>query len=141
MSQNFYEARGIVHEIGAVQQKQSRLGSPFNIQTIVIHQVERRDDGTKFDNYPQFEFSNIDQLTGFSEGDDVMIHFDVRGVQYTGKDGDTRYFTKLHGFRCAHYVDPLPKTLQPQEPLQQPQPQPAQTPQQQSMFDDDGLPF
>ena len=146
---NFFEMVGFVHSIGEVQNKQSRLGSPFQIQSIIIRQRLQRNDGREYDNYPTFEFRDVDQLKGFQVGDEVSILFNIDGIRYTNQStNEERDFTKLSGFRCAHKVADLQPTM-PQQPAaapaspvvypeQKPAPQPE--PQQQTMWSDD-LPF
>ena len=135
---NYYDMTGVIHSIGAVQNKQSRLGSPFQVQTIVLYQAIKNTEGKGFENYPTFEFTETRQLEGFKVGDEVNIAFDIKGVPYTNKQtGDTQYFTKLHGFRCSHHI----VTPEQMQPMPQAQPAPAPIPEQQSVFAENDLPF
>lgn len=56
--------------------------------------------------YPQkvqFELvqSNCDKIDQFAEGDTVRVTFDVRGREYTGSDGETKYFNSLNAWKIS----------------------------------------
>lgn len=66
-------------------------------------------DATKFDpytgergyeNYPSFEFGGdkCAELDHFSAGEIVTISFDLQGTKYE-KDGQTRFFTRIRGYK------------------------------------------
>jgi hypothetical protein len=39
------------------------------------------------------------QIEPFNIGDEITVSFDVRGREWTGKEGETRYFNSLEAFR------------------------------------------
>ena len=54
--------------------------------------------------YPQFiKFelaqNNCDYLDGFSKGDFIDVHFDLRGRPWTNKEGVITYFTSLAAWK------------------------------------------
>jgi hypothetical protein len=54
--------------------------------------------------YPQFiKFelaqNNCDYLDGFSRGDFIEVHFDLKGRPWTNKEGVTTYFTSLSAWK------------------------------------------
>jgi len=56
------------------------------------------------DKYPQtvkFEAtqSYCDQLDQYKEGQEVNVHFNVRGREWTNKEGKTSYFVSLNAWR------------------------------------------
>jgi single-strand DNA-binding protein len=54
------------------------------------------DDGGKYDNFASFQAvqDRCSILDNFAEGDEVTVHFDVRGREWQG-----RYFTNLNAWR------------------------------------------
>ncbi|MEP7145624.1 MAG: DUF3127 domain-containing protein [bacterium] len=54
--------------------------------------------------YPQFiKFeliqNNCDFIDGFTKGDFIDVHFDLRGKPWTNKEGVTTYFTSLSAWK------------------------------------------
>ena len=39
------------------------------------------------------------QIDPYNVGDEITVSFDVRGREWTGKEGETRYFNSLEAFR------------------------------------------
>lgn len=48
-------------------------------------------------------------LDDFSEGQDIKVHFNLKGRAWTGRDGNTSYFTNLEAWRIES-----PSPAQPQ---------------------------
>lgn len=48
-------------------------------------------------------------LDDFSEGQDIKVHFNLKGRAWTGRDGNTSYFTNLEAWRIEN-----PSPAQPQ---------------------------
>ncbi len=70
--------------------------------------------------YPQFiklELSqnNCDYLDGFTKGDFVEVHFDLRGRPWTNKEGVTTYFTSLVAWKIqkAENTKPDESAIEP----------------------------
>ena len=56
----------------------------------------------------EFELKNghVDSIEGFSVGDMIKVHFNVRGREYTGKDGSVMVFNSLDVWRIDPVEDP-----------------------------------
>jgi hypothetical protein len=94
---------GKIMVIGHTASIPSKDGSKtYNKREIIL-------DATKFDpytgergyeNYPSFEFGGdkCAELDQFSVGEIVTISFDLQGTKYE-KDGQTRFFTRIRGYK------------------------------------------
>jgi len=88
----------------------------MNIQGKVIEIYETKQITDKFkkrefviefaenEQYPQyikFELAqnNCDLIEGYSKGDMLDVHFDLRGKPWTNKEGVTTYFTSLSAWK------------------------------------------
>lgn len=94
---------GKVHEVGKAQQVTEKLKK----QVLVLEISENAD----YKEYPPFEAVNdrcklLDELR---EGDMVMVHFNLRGRQYTDKAGKKSYF----GSNGIWKIDVLKTTAAP----------------------------
>ncbi len=54
--------------------------------------------------YPQFILFELTQdkcalLDNFSQGDEVKVHFNLRGREWTNKEGQVKYFNSLQAWR------------------------------------------
>lgn len=91
-----------------------------------------------YDNFPSIEFNgdNCHLLDQLKMGDVVTVSFDLQGTKYE-KDGQTRFFTSIRGYK----VEPK-QVYQPAQP-QTPQPQTPQPPVQQPYYppQEDNTPF
>jgi Domain of unknown function (DUF3127) len=70
--------------------------------------------------YPQFiKFelaqNNCDYLDGFTKGDFIEVHFDLRGRPWTNKEGVTTYFTSLAAWKLQK-ADETKSGEPPEEP-------------------------
>ncbi len=88
------------------------------------------------DNYPQtiiseFVQDNCDKLDEFNVGDNVRIHFNIRGREWNG-----RYFTNLNGWRIERLGGSQPQQAAPESDK-------GVQPQAAVVIEDDGddLPF
>jgi len=124
------EIRGIVHEIGGVQ----NVTDTFKKREIVIAYAEN----PQFVEYVTLQAmqDKVSIFDNLSIGQEVSIDFNLKGRPWTNKEGNTTYFNSLVAWR----VSPLTS--------QQPAPAPAQTnynsmpaPIDISGADDDDLPF
>lgn len=112
---------GKIVVIGNTESIPSKDGSKtYNKREIVL-------DATKFDpytgergyeNYPSFEFGGdkCSELDHFSAGEIVTISFDLQGTKYE-KDGQTRFFTRIRGYKVErrHVQNTSTQTPQSQD--------------------------
>ncbi len=138
---------GRIFKIGAIESFPSKNGGePFQKRTLIMD-CSRFDQfsGKKYDNFPQLEFAgrNVTLLDGFQEGDLVEVSFALNGRSYE-KDGETRYFTSIVGYKVEHCGvangSQTPSTAQPMA-YQAPQPAPQMAPTVQPAQQVDDLPF
>lgn len=119
---------GRVFQIGDTEAVKSKDGSKTYYKRELIVDATRFDGLTGergYDNYPSFEFSgdNCQLLNQFKQGDIVVVSFDLQGTKYE-KDGQTRFFTRIRGYKVE-----LKQSSQPQPQYQQPTPPTYQPPQ------------
>jgi single-strand DNA-binding protein len=108
-----FEMTGVVHKVFATKQITDR----FSKREFVLH-VE---DGK----YPQvviFEMSGdkASQLDGIATGEEVTVHFNVRGREHTKPGAETRYYNSLHAWR----VEPAQQKQKAPPPRDEPPPPP-----------------
>lgn len=89
MATNNYSIKGIIERIGDTESK----GANFQVRELVL----RVQDG----NYTQFAVFQLSQdrtdlAANFSEGQEVTIHFSLRGREWQG-----RYFTSLAAWKIV----------------------------------------
>lgn len=92
-----------------------------------------------YDNFPTFEFSGerCAELDHYQPGQLVTVSFDLQGMKYTDRDGTTKYFTRVRGYK----IEPKQMAAQPAQPTASQQPvynQPAPPPPPPEM---DSIPF
>lgn len=132
---------GRLIEIGKTVQIPSKSGgSPFMKRDFLL-------DATTYDHYTgeRSEFENIlplevsgekcAELDRFQVGDVVTVSFALQGRQWTNQDGELR---RMVSIRCYKLESRQIQKTQPSD--QQPEPQPAPVPEQQTMFPPDGMP-
>ena len=129
---------GRVFQIGDTNEIKSKDGSKTYYKRELVLDATRFDGLTGqrgFDNYPSIEFSgdNCQLLNQIKHGDIVTVSFDLQGTKYE-KDGQTRFFTSVRGYKVE-----LKQSIQPIQPQQQYQP-PAQ-PTYQPPQVEDNTPF
>lgn len=83
------EIQGKIFEIGAVQ----HVSEKFSKRDIVIEYAEN----PSYPEYVKFELTGdkVDIIDPYKVGDTVVVHFNLRGRAFTGKDGKTGYFNSL----------------------------------------------
>lgn len=117
---------GRVFQIGDTNEIKSKDGSKTYYKRELVLDATRFDGLTGqrgYDNYPSIEFSgdNCQLLNQLKIGDVVTVSFDLQGTKYE-KDGQTRFFTSIRGYK----VEPK----QVYQPAQPPTPQPYYPPQE-----------
>ena len=67
-------------------------GESFRVRDFVI----KTDDGSQYDNFVKFQTTQdrTSIIDDFNEGDEMKVHFDLRGRQWQDK-----YFTNLNAWR------------------------------------------
>jgi len=90
------EVTGKILKVGETQEFGS---NGFKKRQVVVNEVIEIQD-KKYDNPVLIEFvqKNCDKLDGFSVGDEVTVDINIRGREYK-KDGETKYFTSVQGWR------------------------------------------
>lgn len=83
-----YEATGTVHFIGP-----SETRGKFTFRKFVV----KTDADTKWPQTVEFQATRgeIETLDKIHVGDEIAIKFDIRGREWTGKDGVVKYFNSL----------------------------------------------
>lgn len=85
-------------------------------------------DGSQYENIANFQLvqDKTELLTGLRKGDEIEVHFDLRGREWNGK-----YFTNLTAWKITKLdgAEPAPKA----EPVKKPEPVEAEA--------SDDLPF
>ena len=119
---------GRVFYIGDTNSIKSKDGSKTHYKRELVLDATRYDGLTGqrgYDNFPSIEFSgdNCQMLNQFKPGDIVTVSFELQGTKYE-KDGQTRFFTRIRGYKVE-----LKQTSQPQQQYQQPTPPAYQPPQ------------
>lgn len=69
----------------------------FKFRTLVVND----DSNSQFPNFVEFQFSNknIDKLNGTNIGDEVEVHYNLRGREWKSPQGEVKYFTTLDGWK------------------------------------------
>lgn len=122
---------GRVFQIGDTNEIKSKDGSKTYYKRELVLDATRFDGLTGqrgYDNYPSIEFSgdNCQLLDQLKIGDVVTVSFDLQGTKYE-KDGQTRFFTSIRGYKVepkqvyqpAQSQTPQPPTSQPYYPPQE----------------------
>ena len=105
---------------------QKEGGQPFQKRELILD-ATRYDPitGNKFENFPLFEFvsRNVNILDNFAVGQIVTVSFVLSGRR-VDKDGETRFFTNVTGYK----VEPYQRQQQVPQGVQgvAPSPQPTQ---------------
>lgn len=111
---------GRVFQIGDTNEIKSKDGSKTYYKRELVLDATRFDGLTGqrgYDNYPSIEFSgdNCQLLDQLKIGDVVTVSFDLQGTKYE-KDGQTRFFTSIRGYK----VEPKQVYQPAQPPVHQP---------------------
>ena len=152
---------GKIEYIGRTEQLTTKDGTKTFLKRELVLDVTRFDPYTGergFENFNSFEFSGdkCAELDRYKAGDVVTVSFDLSGSRYD-KDGVTKYFTRIRGYkielRGAHAPAPaqqaqptaIPQQQQAYAPAPAQQAQPTAIPQQQQASQQQGavddLPF
>jgi len=89
------------------------------------------EDNPQYPQYVLFELSGkrLDALDGFAVGDAVEVEFNLRGREWTGRNGEVKYFNSLDVWS----IEPVGGKPRPRD---EPPPRDPQAP-----FADDDVPF
>lgn len=117
---------GRVFYIGDTNSIKSKDGSKTYYKRELVLDATRFDGLTGqrgYDNFPSIEFSgdNCQLLDQLKMGDVVTVSFDLQGTKYE-KDGQTRFFTSIRGYKVEPkqvYQPAQPQTSQPYYPPQE----------------------
>lgn len=87
------EIRGTVHEIGKVQQ----VTDTFQKRDLIV----KYEENPQYPEYLKFEATQerVQIFEGLNIGDEVEVHFNLRGRPWTNKEGITTYFNSLVAWR------------------------------------------
>lgn len=84
---------GKVHEVGPIMQ----VSETFKKRELIVEVSENRE----YKEYIKFE-ANQDKtalFTGLKKGDEITVHFNLRGKPWTNKQGQTNYFNSLQAWK------------------------------------------
>lgn len=84
---------GKLFEINPLQQ----VSESFKKRTFVLEYVEN----PQYPEYVSFELiqDKCDLLDGFSEKEEITVHFNLRGRKWTNPEGVVKYFNSLQAWR------------------------------------------
>lgn len=134
---------GRIFQIGNTEPIKSKDGSKTYYKRELVLDATRCDSITGergFENFPSFEFSGdkCAELDQYKAGEIVTVSFDLQGTKYE-KDGQTRFFTRVRGYKIERRQVQQPQA--PQQPISQAQPQPVQAQHFPPQQTDNDLPF
>lgn len=114
-----------VHEVGATQQ----VSESFKKRDLIVAYAEN----PQFVEYIRFEATQdrVTAFDGLQPGDEVEVHFNLRGRPWTNKEGVTTYFNSLVAWRVQKLAEGSVQTSTPANSIAE----------QAAQQDDDGLPF
>ena len=92
---------GKIKRIGNIEAKTNN----FCNRKVVLEYKEKSSTITQI---VEFELKNghVESVDGFFEGDLVKIHFNIRGREYTKKDGSIMVFNSLDVYKIEPVEDP-----------------------------------
>ena len=130
---------------------QGRIKQIFPSQMIGQNGFEKRDLViVTEEQYPQtiiiqFTQQRCDLLDSLQVGQNVKVYINIRGIEWTNPQGETKYFNTIEGWKIeviqttnVAYQQPVQQT--PQQPVTQAAPAPPPQPQvqQPQLFDNHG---
>ncbi len=130
------QVTGKIERIAPTVQIQSKDGTKTYQKREITLNLIRFDPYTgepySFDNYPTFEFSGdkCAELDRNKPGQVVTVSFDLQGTKYTDKDGETKYFTRIRGYKIEPRQTSRPQGAQQTAPQAPPFPPASEIPPQ-----------
>jgi hypothetical protein len=110
-----YTIEGRVISIGQTEQKSEK----FSVRKFVID-----DQAPEYANLHEFQLANAktELADKFSIGNQVRVHFNLKGRGWTSPSGEVKYFSSLDAWRIESIDAPQqqPQPAQPQQPAQAP---------------------
>lgn len=118
---------------------QGRIKTIFTTETVGANGFQKRDLViTTEEQYPndiliQFTQQRCDLLNNLKVGQNVRVHFNLRGREWTNQQGEVKYFNTIEGWKIELIQTTNVAQPQYQQPMQQYQ-QPPQGYQQQPQY-------
>ncbi|HAR67053.1 MAG TPA: hypothetical protein DCR55_12680 [Lentisphaeria bacterium] len=112
-----------------------QISESFRKREFVVEHVPRN---PQYPEFLKFELTQdrCDQIDGFQPGQNVVVHFDLRGRKWTSPSGEVKYFVSLNAWR----IEDGQAAATPGAPGEMPPP-PAMPAAQETEISDDNLPF
>jgi len=113
---------------------QGRIKTIFATESVGQNGFQKRDLViTTEEQYPndiliQFTQQRCDLLNNLKVGQNVRVHFNLRGREWTNQQGEVKYFNTVVGWKIE-VVQPMQQYQQPMQQYQQPMQQYQQAPQ------------
>jgi hypothetical protein len=87
------EIQGKVLEIGETVDVSDR----FRKRELIVEYI----DNPQYPEYLKFELvqDKCELIDGFNVGDELVVHFDLKGRRWTDKQGQVKYFNSLQAWR------------------------------------------
>ncbi|MEK6828597.1 MAG: DUF3127 domain-containing protein [Nanoarchaeota archaeon] len=88
-----YQLTGKIKVLGNIEQK----SDTFKVRKFVV----TIDGDSKYPQHIELQAANekCDALNTFAVGNEVTVSFNLRGREWTGKDGEAKYFTALDAWK------------------------------------------
>ncbi len=85
--------KGVAHLISAEEVKSDK----FKSRRLVV----KDDSNAQYPNFVEFQFvnKNCEKLNSVNIGDEVTVHYNLRGREWTSPQGEIKYFNTLDGWR------------------------------------------
>lgn len=108
-----FHITGRIHHIGDTEQKTER----FRKRDFVLELAEN----PRYPQYVQFQLTGdrCESIEAFRQGDEIRVEFSLRGREWKGRDGVTRWFNSLDVWtidRAAEAGAPGDEPPLPEEP-------------------------
>lgn len=102
------EIRGKAHEVGKTQQ----ITDSLKKRELIVEYIE---SNPQYPEYLKFEAiqDRCNLLDNIKVGDDVEVHFNLRGRPHTGKDGKKNYFNSMQLWKVSILGSQPVKTYTP----------------------------
>lgn len=112
------EIHGLVQKVGV----ETQVTDKYKKREIVIHVANEQNP--QYDDYISVQFSQdkCSKLDPITVGDEVKVHVNVRGKEYTDKaSGELKYFNSIEGWKIE-LLTPVQKQTQAATATQTPPP-------------------